>query len=45
VLDPEEEWSIDAKSFYSKGRNTPFNGWAVKGRAKAVIINGKVIKL
>jgi dihydroorotase len=44
VLDPEEEWSIDAKSFYSKGRNTPFNGWAVKGRAKAVIINGKVVK-
>jgi dihydroorotase len=43
VLDPDMEWTVDREKFLSKGRNTPFHGWKVKGKAKAVIINGKKI--
>ncbi len=42
VLDPEAEWEVDRAGFFSKGRNTPFHGWKVKGRASAVIIQGKL---
>ncbi len=40
VLDPEEEWIVEASKFYSKGRYTPFQGWKVKGKAKAVFVGG-----
>ncbi len=44
IIDPEQEWTIDKNKFYSKGKNTPFHGREVKGRATAVIIDGKVVK-
>lgn len=33
VLDPKRGWRIDPATFCSKGRNTPFAGWDVIGRA------------
>ncbi len=44
VIDPEQEWRIDRDKLHSKGKNTPFHGREVKGRATAVIIEGKVVK-
>ena len=31
IFDPEREWTVDPQSFKSRGRNTPFAGWKVRG--------------
>lgn len=40
IIDPSVEWTIDPKAFRSKGRNSPFAGWPVRGRAQHVIVDG-----
>ena len=42
IIDPKEEWTIDADDFKSKSRNCPFNGWKVRGRAIATIVGGRI---
>jgi dihydroorotase len=42
IIDPEEEWTVDATQFRSRSRNTPFHGWKLKGRAVRTIVGGKV---
>ena len=42
VIDPEAEWTIDAERMRSKSRNTPFDGWPVRGRAAMTIVGGEV---
>lgn len=43
LIDPDIEWTVDPQKFASKGRNTPFGGWTVRGRAKATIVKGKIV--
>lgn len=43
VFDPEREWTVDSASFKSKGKNTPFLGWKVKGKACFTIAGGKIV--
>jgi len=43
VFDPDEEWVFDVAASASKSRNSPFSGWKLKGRAKAVIVRGGVV--
>ena len=43
IIDPDEEYVIDSSTFYSKGRNTPFNGRKVKGKVKMTICNGEIV--
>ena len=42
LIDPNVEWTIEAAKFRSQSRNTPFDGWTVKGRAHTVIVHGQV---
>jgi dihydroorotase len=42
VIDPDLPWTITATDFKSAGRNCPFDGWNVKGRAVAAIVGGRV---
>ncbi len=42
LIDPAVEWTIDASRFLSKSRNTPFDGWKVRGRAVATLIAGEI---
>jgi dihydroorotase len=42
VIDPNAEYTIDVKQFRSKSRNSPFDGWKVRGRAVAVVVAGQV---
>ena len=44
VIDPNVEWTIDVSQFKTKSRNSPYNGWHVKGRAVATIVGGEVKK-
>ena len=43
IIDPERSYRIEADSFQSLGRNTPFEGWDVKGRAVLTMVGGKVV--
>jgi dihydroorotase len=43
VFDPETEWIFRAEESLSKSKNTPFNGWKLKGKAVATIVGGKKI--
>lgn len=43
LIDLEKEVTIDEENFYSKGKNTPFNGWAVKGVPVLTIAAGKIV--
>jgi dihydroorotase len=42
LFDPESEFTVDAAAFQSKGRNTPFEGWRLKGRPAMTIVGGRV---
>ncbi|WP_420634869.1 dihydroorotase [Candidatus Palauibacter sp.] len=42
VFDPESRWTVDAASFRSRSRNTPFGGWDVKGRVRRTIVAGEI---
>jgi dihydroorotase len=39
VLDINNEWIVDAGKMHSKSRNTPYNGWKLKGRSAGIINN------
>ena len=43
IIDPEIEYTIDADTFASKGKNTPFNGRKVKGKVKMTICDGTIV--
>jgi dihydroorotase len=43
VFDPEHEWTVDPATFLSMGRNTPYAGMALRGRAMYTIVEGRVI--
>ncbi len=43
IFDPKAKVVIDKEEFYSKGKNTPFHGWELKGRVLYTLVNGKVV--
>ncbi len=43
LIDLDRKWKVDAGSFYSKGRNCPFNGWELQGRAILTTIAGRIV--
>lgn len=43
IIDLNDEYLIDNNNFYSKGKNTPFNNWKVKGRIIKTIYKGDVV--
>ena len=43
LVDIEHPYKIDKNKFASKGRNTPFDGWEVKGRVLYTLCDGKII--
>jgi len=43
IIDPEKVWRIEPDKFASKGKNTPFKGWEVKGKAVCTMVKGKIL--
>ncbi len=43
ILDLNKKYAIDSNRFYSKGKNTPFDGMQVKGKPVYTIVNGKIV--
>lgn len=43
ILDLNKQYTISSSKFYSKGKNTPFNGYRVKGKPVYTIVNGEIM--
>ena len=43
IIDIDKEYEIDSSKWYSKGKNTPFNGYRVKGQVMTTIVDGNVV--
>jgi dihydroorotase len=43
LIDPNEEWTVDASSFKSRGKNTPFQGRRLRGRVIMTVCRGQVV--
>ncbi len=41
ILAPDLEVTVDAAAFRSKSRNTPFDGWTLRGGVAATIVGGR----
>jgi dihydroorotase len=41
VFDTEREWTVSALSFKSRSRNTPFEGWKLRGQIVETLIAGR----
>jgi len=42
VIDPERKFIFSAEKSCSKGRNTPFDGWNLQGKAIMTLVAGKI---
>jgi dihydroorotase len=42
IIDPEMEWTVNASEFHSRSKNTPFDGWKLKGKAVQTIVGGRI---
>jgi dihydroorotase len=43
LIDPKMQWTVDVAKFQSGSRNSPFDGWKLKGRAVRTIVGGKTV--
>ena len=42
IVDLSAGYTVDADKWYSKGKNTPFNGKRVKGKVKYTLVGGEI---
>ena len=42
VIDPDLEWTVDRGLFRSRGKNSPFHNWNLKGKAVLTIVGGVI---
>jgi dihydroorotase len=43
VFAPDVEWTVDPSAFASKGRNSPYAGQTLRGRAEVTVVDGRII--
>ncbi len=43
ILDTEQEWTVDASQFYTRGKHSPFVGRKLKGRAVLTMVGGRIV--
>jgi dihydroorotase len=43
VFDPSVTWLVEPSRFKTKGRNTPYAGQTLQGRARCTIVGGVVV--
>ena len=42
LFDPDERWTVSPKTLRSQGRNTPFDGYEMRGRVRCTVVRGAV---
>lgn len=45
ILDLNRSWKVTPESFHSKGKNTPFRGWTLKGKAVCTLVGGRLMHM
>jgi len=43
IFNPDQEITIDREEFHSKSKNSPFDGWKLKGKVNYTIVNGEIV--
>ena len=43
VFDPDEEWTVDPTTMYSRSRNTPYAGRRLRGRVRHTLLEGEPV--
>jgi dihydroorotase len=43
IFNMDASWKVDRNSFLSKGKNSPFHGWNLKGKNLLTIVDGKIV--
>jgi dihydroorotase len=43
IFDPAKQIKVEAAQFQSKSRNTPFDGWELKGAVVATVVAGRLV--
>lgn len=43
IFAPNDDVIVDVETFKSKGKNSPFNGYKLKGKVYYTIVNGKIL--
>jgi dihydroorotase len=43
IFDPDMKHTVVATNFISKSRNTPFDGWELRGQVMATIVDGQIV--
>jgi dihydroorotase len=43
IIDPDMEYTVNSANFQSLSRNTPFEGWQLKGRPVLTMVGGRVV--
>ena len=43
IINPHSTWVVESLNLKSKGKNTPFEGWKLKGQVSTTIVGGRVV--
>ena len=43
IFDPDQHWTLEADNMVSRGHNSPFLGWELRGKVCHTVIGGEVI--
>jgi dihydroorotase len=43
VVDPELEWQVLPEALRSQGKHTPFGGYALRGKARHTLVDGRLV--
>lgn len=45
IIDPTKEWVVEPQRFISKGKHSPFEGMRLRGKVRATMIGGRLVKI
>jgi dihydroorotase len=43
IFDPDSYWTLSDKTMFSRGHNTPFLDWELKGQVRYTLLNGRCV--
>lgn len=43
IFDPEQYWTVSETTLQSRGKNSPFLGWELKGKVRYTLLDGRLV--
>jgi len=43
IFDPKHHWRVEEEQLLSHGKNTPFLGWELSGKARTTLLEGRIV--